>query len=196
MKEERARLERERLEKAKEADAWSGLDLLAQGNSKSTSSTNTASNDDWLFDKPTLPSSSSYPTPPDDDFISTAPSIPNSRSHSQSQTPKASTTSSTSLFDILSDDFSPTALPSSSNMADNGGLSSYTQAKDRDRSSPVVRSRSNSPGDFDFGIRQDGLLNGSGESALEGGGGDDILGMLAKPVDSIPKRRISVRLLS
>lgn len=190
MKEERARLEMERLEKAKEADAWSGLDLLAQGNSKSTSSTNIASNDDWFFDKPTLPSSSSYPTPPDEDFLSPAPSIPNSRSQSQSQAPKASTTSSTSLFDILSDDYSPTALPSSSNVVNNGSLGSHSPAKHRDRSSPAVRSRSNSPGDFDFGDREDRLLNDSGS---EGEGGEDILGMLAKPADSMPKRRISVR---
>lgn len=195
MKEERARLERERLEKAKEADAWSGLDLLAQGNSKSTSSTNIASNDDWLFDKPTLPSSSSYPTPPDDDLLfSTAadaePSALRSRSQSQAHTPKASTTSSTSLFDILSEDFSPAALPSNSNIANNGTLSSYTLAKDRERSSPAVPSRSNSPGDFDFGDREDRLLNDSGS---EGEGGEDILGILAEPADSIPKRRISVR---
>lgn len=102
------------------------------------------------------------------------------------QTPKAST----SLFDILSNDFS---LPSSPNTADNGSLSSQNPPKIRDISSPVVRSPPNSSGDFDLGIRQDGLLNGSGESGLEGEGGDDILGMLAKPVDSIPKRRISVR---
>lgn len=94
MKEQRARLERERLEKAKEADAWNGLDLLAQGSSKSN---------------------------------------------------------------------------------------------------PVVRSRSNNPGDFDFGDREDRLLNGSGELGSEGEGGDDILGMFAMPADSIPKRSISVR---
>lgn len=42
--------------------------------------------------------------------------------------------------------------------------------------------RTDSPGDFDFGDREDGLLD------KDSGDEDDILGVLAKPVDAIPKR--------
>ncbi|KAG5650183.1 hypothetical protein H0H81_000405 [Sphagnurus paluster] len=43
--------------------------------------------------------------------------------------------------------------------------------------------RTDSPGDFDFGNREDGLLGNDSDDE------DDILGALSKPVDAIPKRK-------
>ncbi|KAG6908358.1 hypothetical protein DXG01_005176 [Tephrocybe rancida] len=55
-----------------------------------------------------------------------------------------------------------------------------------DNSSPPplpTRRRADSPGDFDFGNREDALLGDDSNDE------DDILGALSKPVDAIPKRR-------
>lgn len=154
--------------------AWAGLDTLGASSFSSSRTTSTSPKppqpqEDWLFDS--VPASiskspASKPQPAQDkddwgldDFISKpAPSRP-SQTTSQSQ----------SLWDI--DEF---ASPSP---ADARGISPTPQ-----------NGRSSTPGSFDFGDREDGLLDD------QFGDEDDILGVLSKPVQSKPpKPAVSVR---
>ncbi|TFK33258.1 hypothetical protein BDQ12DRAFT_658124 [Crucibulum laeve] len=167
-------MQRRQQEVKKQASAWDGLDTLGISNAKPSSSSSSAMDDDWGFGS-SLAAPASKPTPQrtppppvvavDDDWglseFSTAP-IPQSQpppSRSTSQTSK-----SPSLWDL--DEFS--SPPSAA----------------RSPSPPIpAKRRPDSPGDFDFGDREDGdgLLDSNSQDE------DDILGVLSKPVDAIPK---------
>lgn len=155
----------------KQADtAWAGLDALVAtpSLSKPAQSQSQITNDDWGLGfepvKPTpAPSSAAskqaaQTTEDDDDwlaeFSASKPAPPAAK-------PSFKPTSN-SLFDELDDFASP---PSRSN--------------GRDSPDPLPRPRS--PGDFDFGDREDGLLNGQSDE-------EDILGDLSKPVDQVRQR--------
>lgn len=59
-------------------------------------------------------------------------------------------------------------------------------SKSNEPSSDLHPQRSNTPGDFDFGDREDGLLNEQSD------GEDDILGDLAKPVETTRRPSVSL----
>ncbi|KAI0677665.1 hypothetical protein C8Q78DRAFT_1089796 [Trametes maxima] len=174
--------ERERRERAQQqasnppptaSSAWAGLDALG-GSSSTTKAHSSAAGHDPLDDlgfggfsnstaskPPPITATKSAP-PPDDDwgfgeFASQPAAAP-----PPSSTRK--TALATQFDDLLGfDDF---AAPSSS----------------RKSSSPVPPAP-NSPGDFDFGNREDGLLGN--QSSDE----DDILGDLGKPVEKLAARQ-------
>lgn len=192
-----AKVERERLEqiqkqqqqREKDASAWDGLDTLASSSSTSQLSSLTSppnnggfGTDDWAFDSPTAtihkskPAQASQskaraPIVDDDwglgDFGTAASTIPASTPINTTDT-----RTSQSLWDL--DDFTSTPIISTR----------------KPPSLPMAppSQRSSSPGNFDFGDREDR------DSADE----DDILGALSKPVDAIPKRpeSLSVRPLT
>jgi hypothetical protein len=142
---------------------WAGLDSLAGGTSFSSAPPSRPApsqvEDDWLFGSST---SSAQPSPPkpqldDWDFVShTKPSNEAQPEHSSQ---------GRSLWDL--DEFK----------------SSDQGASPSAHNSPP--SRSNSPGDFDFGDRENALLGDDSESD------DDILGDLGRPVHERPTRRPS-----
>ncbi|EPT00866.1 hypothetical protein FOMPIDRAFT_1121692 [Fomitopsis schrenkii] len=171
---ERAALvERERREKMHQhhtavqqtTSAWAGLDSLGQFASAKPSTPAQVSapqDDDWLFGseatKPststTKPTSNKSPPPPKndwglDDFIS----------QPAAQKPTPAQPTGQSLLDL--DEFNPVPASQSS------------------RASPQPPLRLSTPGDFDFGDREDGLLDNQSDE-------DDILGELSKPVAKRP----------
>jgi hypothetical protein len=166
----------------KQAAAWDGIDSLGGGAKVQSSSAVLASatgnqdDGDWEFGLVNGSSNGSVnvgakiPQNNDDDwglgdFVSAptstkAPSPPQARSQS--------------LWDL--DEFtSPHPAPTPP-----------TAPTIREPTAPTPRS--NTPrDDFDFGDREDRLLDNDDDSCDEGDD-DDILGVLSKPVDSIPKR--------
>ena len=157
---------------ASNASAWAGLDALDSSSAFKTTKTSAAAaqEDDWglTFDEPTKPSTSSpapaavkVTTPAEDDwglddFISKpAPK--------KAAVPPAS--QSRSLWDL--DEFtSPVASTS-------------------ERTSPAPQNnRSSTPGSFDFGDREDGLLGDRSDDE------EDILGELGKPAQPKPARQV------
>ena len=144
--------------------AWVGLDSLAGGASFSSSlqpkPTTPEVDDDWIFGSAPAP----VPNPPSDDlgledFVS--------RPKPSGETPPSRSTKANSLWDL--DDFNSVS------------------DQDRRISSPASNlppSRSDTPGDFDFGDRENALLDDSGSD-------DDILGDLGKPPREQPTARHS-----
>ncbi|KZT70255.1 hypothetical protein DAEQUDRAFT_756423 [Daedalea quercina L-15889] len=171
MAERAAHAERERREQMQQnhtvarqaANAWAGLDSLgefaASPKPSAPAQTSVPEDDDWLFgsesEKPSVShakvASTKSPSPPKDDwglddFIS-QPAAPK---------PTSAQPSGQSLLDL--DEFNPIPATHSSRA-----------------SSQPPAARSNTPGDFDFGDREDGLLDNQSDD-------DDILGELGKPV--------------
>lgn len=171
-----ALVEKERQERAQQkqqthntvpvASAWAGLDAL--GNSSITNPHTSPPSHDPLDDlgfgtfassspqAPPIKVTQSAP-PPDDDwgfgeFASQSPAAPSS---------KQKATSASQFDDLLGfDDFAAPSVP-------------------RPSRSPDPPPRSNTPGDFDFGNREDGLLGNQSSDD------DDILGDLSKPVEKL-----------
>lgn len=157
-----------------QASAWAGLDALGNSSSFRANSVSpqppvSQPEDDWGFDfgdtaKPAAatpaPVKATAPAEDDwglDDFI--AKPAPKKASETQ----KAS--QSQSIWDI--DEFA--SPPAASSL----------------RGSPAPQNdRSSTPGSFDFGEREDGLLDDRSD------GEDDILGDLARPVSSKPTRQV------
>ena len=150
----------------KSASAWAGLDSLGEFASAKSSTpgqgVSAPQDDDWLFSAQPAKSSTSAtksapmnttPTPKDDwgldEFIS----------QPASHKPTSTQPAGQSLLDL--DEFNP--IPSSQSS----------------RASPQPPLRSDTPGDFDFGDREDGLLDNQSDE-------DDILGELSKPVSKRP----------
>ena len=161
---------------------WAGLDALvgtpSLSNSKPAQSQSQAANDDWSFGleptKPTpAPASSSnkksttQPLDDDDDwlgeFSSAKPAVPAAK---------------------------PSSKPTSSSIFDE--LDSFTSAPPRTNSrrdpSPEPVPRPRSPGDFDFGDREDGLLNDQSDD-------EDILGDLSRLVEQVRRRPVRYPLI-
>jgi hypothetical protein len=172
------------------AGAWAGLDSLGGFGASPARNTSSKANDD-LFDLDALsvPTSSISRSPapapvahdddwPLDDTFAASPIPPSApvTSRTPMPAPKPTTKAQGSLWDM--DEFS--------------ALDAAPAAPPRLAVSPAppvhTSPRPNSPGDaFDFGDREDGLLN------AVGGDEDDILGMLSKPVSTTPARASSVR---
>ncbi|KAI0068526.1 hypothetical protein BV25DRAFT_1791757 [Artomyces pyxidatus] len=152
--------------------AWAGLDSLVKGPSlpprMAQASSSPPLDDDWLFGsmKPAKPASPvrKAPVAEEDDwglheFIS-RPAESKPVQFTQTSQPK-------SLWELDQFDSSSQPLPPPSS---------------RPATRSPIPSRSDTPGDFDFGDREDALLDDDSQD------GDDILGDLARPVDDIPKR--------
>jgi hypothetical protein len=150
--------------------AWAGLDSLANtasfSSSQPTNSKFSRTDDDWLFDSSTS-SAQVEPSPPEpsiddwglEDFISgPKPSV-------EATTPAPSSRGK-SLLDL--DDFR------SSSERDHG-LNSSAQN--------LPPSRSDTPGDFDFGDRENALLD------EDSGSDDDVLGDLGRSAHERPAER-------
>ncbi|KAF7975610.1 hypothetical protein HWV62_9191 [Athelia sp. TMB] len=179
----------------KQSEAWAGLDSLGSGRKALAQQSSTElDDDDWGFGASNSSSTSKAPpakttSPPtieeDDWGLGDFVSAPSSNSVSSSKKPSsqsnnASSSQSQSIWDL--DEF---ASPS-------------TSAPAKPKSAP--RSDTNSPAlDFDFGDREDGLLDegddddesayGANNKYRRNDDEDDILGMLSKPVVSAAKRR-------
>jgi hypothetical protein len=150
-------------------EAWAGLESLAGTSSFSSSQPSNpklpGTDDNWLFDSSTSSAQVEPPNPKpstDDsgleDFISRPKSSGNVR--------PVPTSRGTSLLDL--DDFE------SSSERDQGLISSAQR---------FPPSRSDTPGDFDFGDREDALLDD------DSGSDDNILGDLVRPVYERPAER-------
>jgi hypothetical protein len=150
---------------------WAGLDSLAGTSSFSSSQPSKPKSsgigDDWLFDASTSspPVEPSPPDPPNDDwglddFIS--------RPKPSDEVPPAPSSHGKSLLDL--DDFQ-----SSSERDQSFSSSAQTHPP----------SRSDTPGDFDFGDRENALLDD------DSGSDDDILGGLGRPVQERPAERLT-----
>ncbi|TCD60279.1 hypothetical protein EIP91_010431 [Steccherinum ochraceum] len=164
----------------KAASAWAGLDSLGKPSSSATKGAPSGStNDDWAFDfasppsqtqvKPQLPAAqkSSTAAVDDDDWglgdFSAAPTKTQSAPARASPAPQKASTGS--LWEL--DEFTST-----------------TSKNGRQFSPEPPRHRSDTPGSFDFGDREDreeGLLSHRSDDE------DDILGDLSKPVDQVRK---------
>jgi hypothetical protein len=148
-----------------QASAWNGLDSLDSSSAFSTKpspSPQPQDDVDWIFDEPPSTKPPSKPSAPlshtdDDDWgLSDFVSAPTP------QKSRGVSKNPQSLWD-LDDQF-----PSHSSL------------------STRQSSRSNSPGDFDFGNREDGLLDDNSNDE------DDVLGILGKPADNPPRAPSSV----
>ncbi|KAH9854938.1 hypothetical protein C2E23DRAFT_774759 [Lenzites betulinus] len=170
-----ALVERERRELAQQqqqtasaapvASAWAGLDAL--GGSSHASAPSHDPLDDLGFGAFTSPTPQAPPIkvtqsapPPEDDWAFGEFASPPAAAHSSKQK-----TAAASQFDDLLgfDDFAAPSAP-------------------RQSHSPAPPARSGTPGDFDFGNREDGLL------ANQSDDDDDILGDLSKPVEKLAAR--------
>ena len=143
--------------------AWAGLDALgissfSASRTGSTSPKPPPAHDDWIFDSVQAPSSKPPPSKPepakdhDDWGLDDFVSKP--------APTKPPQTKSHSLWDV--DEFR-----------------SPSPASGRNASPAPQNGRSSTPGSFDFGDREDGLLDD------HSGDEDDILGALGKPVQSV-----------
>ncbi|TDL17117.1 hypothetical protein BD410DRAFT_831650 [Rickenella mellea] len=185
------------MDKVQQTQVWDGLDMFAStGTAQTKSPPQAQANDEeWIFDALTSSSktsgtsttTTSKATGRDDDdwglsdFASPSTSAASPPNGSQSSSNKAS---STSLFDALDDIALPPPPPPSTTR------STKPEPKPKSRS----QSGTNTPGEFDFGDREDRLLgddsSGDEDVDFDGGGAgveEDILGVLAKP----PQRRAS-----
>ncbi|KAH8092472.1 hypothetical protein BXZ70DRAFT_951043 [Cristinia sonorae] len=150
------------------ASAWDGLDTLGKSSLSSTNGASSSKNDDdWGFD-----------------FASPAPQKQPARSN---PTPKAAVVldDDWGLGDFGSKPASAKATPPPSQKAATGSLwdlddfASPSSQNGRKPSPEPSIHRSGTPGDFDFGDREDGLLNDRSDDE------DDILGDLSKPIDQV-----------
>lgn len=142
---------------------WDQLHVLGVSSGKATNNTTTAS--------------STSDDPWDIDFVSAAPTQPKSQPATQrSSAPVQRQQASSNVFDLLGDFGEPAATPATTSSA------SIKSQRSLDVDSFREPSRSNTPGNFDFGDREYSGVN-SGEAS-----DDDILGVLAKPVSALPKR--------
>ncbi|KZT06456.1 uncharacterized protein LAESUDRAFT_179031 [Laetiporus sulphureus 93-53] len=165
-RERREQLQRQQLVAKQQATAWAGLDSLGNSSSARPASALTptqSKGDDWAFDlAPSTSSAPSKPAAPPQDNWGLEEFV------SQPASPK------------------PTPLQQSQSLLD---LDEFTSpsAVQASRHSPEPL-RSNTPGDFDFGEREDGLLDDTSDTE------DDILGELGKPVTerSQPSRPASI----
>jgi hypothetical protein len=145
-----------------QASAWDGLDQLANSFSNNT-----------------------IKNPVEDDWFVPLHSVSNGFSVEQ---PSAPPVDDWGLADITSKpslDFSPTPAPHSQAILDLDEIPSPVPLIGTGQPPPAIREpvpRFDSPGDFDFGNREDSLLDDDSQDE------DDILGVLSKPVDAIPKR--------
>ncbi|KZT29562.1 hypothetical protein NEOLEDRAFT_1056517 [Neolentinus lepideus HHB14362 ss-1] len=163
-----AQAERERVDQIRkqqeirksQSSAWDGLDSLGTSSTQAFTSASTTA-DDWDFglSAPAIKSPQTTPAPSaldDDDWGLGDFSKPvNSPAPSKPVTSQAQ-----SLFDF--EDFASSSSPAPVNTA--------------------TVTRSSTPGDFDFGDREDRLLDD------HSGDEDDLLGDLGKPVDSVRRR--------
>lgn len=158
----------------KSASAWAGLDSLGEFTSVKPSTpaqVSTPQDDDWLFGSETAkPStaatgstSNKSPPPPKDDW-----GLDDFISQPAAQQPTSTQPAGQSLLDL--DEFSSAPTSQSS------------------RTSPQPPLRSGTPGDFDFGDREDGLLDNQSDE-------DDILGELSKPVSKRPQAQAVRRIV-
>ena len=175
-----ARVEKERRENLQkhhqtvnmQASAWDGLDTLA-GSSPSAQPTTTIhpveDDDDWGFAStaPTRTTSQNPSVPP-----------PHSRPPAEEDDWDLGDFSSTSAPKSHSP--VPPPLPARSQAI--WDLDPFSSPPAESNPSPSPPLRSQTPGDFDFGDREDRLLDDDSQDE------DDILGVLSKPVDAIPKR--------
>jgi hypothetical protein len=180
--EQAAQAERQKLEslrrqqhtlKAEASRTWAGLDTLANASPATLNPDTLLGSDDWGFssapssqqkqptNNSTKTASSSIPIDDEDDWGLHDFGAPASKSSSQEKQHPHPSTKLKSILDL--DDLSPS--PSSSSKL---------------VSSPPERT--DSPGDFDFGNREDALSDA--ESDEEG----DLLGELSKPVEHISRR--------
>ncbi|KAH9045242.1 hypothetical protein EDB85DRAFT_1905570 [Lactarius pseudohatsudake] len=149
------------------SSAWAGLDSLAGGASFSSSLQHKPAtpevDDDWIFGSTTTPA----PIPSDDD-LGIEDFVSRPKSSDDPLPPRPS--KANSLWDL--DDFNSTS---------NHGHPISSPA------SNLPPSRSDTPGDFDFGDRENALLDD------DSGSDDDILGDLGKParVQPTPTARSS-----
>ncbi|KAL7282710.1 hypothetical protein ACG7TL_004184 [Trametes sanguinea] len=175
--------EKERRERAQQqstntppppADAWAGLDALGARSISMHNHTSAASHDPLedlgfgsLTSSNAAPSAPSKPAqsashPEDDwgleDFVSQPKPVPAFK-------PSQKAEPASQFNDLLG--FEDFAAPSASHQS----------------SSPAPASRSDTPGDFDYGNREDGLLGDHSSDE------DDILGDLSKPVEKLAARQ-------
>ncbi|GLB34387.1 putative SWA2 protein [Lyophyllum shimeji] len=172
MAERAAEAERQKLEnlrkqyqpaKAPTSSAWDGLDSLMKPSTQSSvpsSTTVAAVEDDWGLDS----------------FVS-------------KPTSKAAPAKPTHGALVDDDDWlgefsaQPNSRPKSPTRAAASQAEPYMLEHDDSRPPLPPRRRADSPGDFNFGNREDALLGDDSNDE------DDILGVLSKPVDAIPKRQ-------
>jgi len=157
-KEKGERLLQQQRSLKQQSSAWAGLDSLEKG-SAATLAQSTPSDDDWLFGS----AQRSPPTLPTRPVVAT----------------RVSEKSDEDVWGIEDFVSAPTkSSPSTErpkNIWDLDALASTAE------SAATIPSRSNTPGDFDFGDREDRQLDNSSQDE------EDILGDLARPVDSIAK---------
>lgn len=184
----------------KQSEAWAGLDSLgSQGLARKSPGQVDNRNgleDDWGFgamgsssNSTKVPTAAPVSTADDDDwglgdFVS-APSTGKSPASENPPTKPTRAQPSQSLWDL--DEFASPSLPTTAKTAQ----------------TPPTRSTTNSPGDFDFGNREDGLVDdddgndnddvyGAANKYRRNDDEDDILGMLSKPVALASQRPSSV----
>ncbi|TFK94867.1 hypothetical protein K466DRAFT_535010 [Polyporus arcularius HHB13444] len=167
--------EKERVAQAQKAyppvtqasSAWAGLDALGGPSVAPASQTSSPSHDP--LDDLGFGSFSNAPTPP--------------RPASQSPQPPSALDDDWAFGELTSQ---PAARPpSTGNAVPASGLFSlddFISATASPKSSSRAPPRSDTPGDFDFGDREDGLLGGQSDE-------DDILGDLGKPVEHLAAKR-------
>ncbi|THH10304.1 hypothetical protein EW146_g8412 [Bondarzewia mesenterica] len=178
-KERREALLKRQEEVKQQSSTWAGLDTLAKGAVASPQPSHPAvtqlPDDDWLFGavEPAKPSATNSKVADPPEAQGDVWGLEEFTSRSAKTAPSASAIQSTSLWDL--DDFASSSEPVAA-----------TSSQSASRSQ--ISSRSNTPGDFDFGNREDGLLES--DSSNE----DDILGDLGKPMDAVPRRSSPVPL--
>ncbi|PCH40723.1 hypothetical protein WOLCODRAFT_117539 [Wolfiporia cocos MD-104 SS10] len=164
-----AQLQQQHAAAQRQASAWAGLDSLGGFSSggqtssvqSATSNAQSSDLDDWAFGfetaKPSAPSTSSKPPSAQQDDWGDLLSQPTTTKPASTKPP--TTQNARSLLDF--EEFESPVAQTSQSVSELGG------------------SRSNTPGDFDFGDREDRLLDDNSDE-------DDILGELGKPVSERP----------
>ncbi|KAF5369691.1 hypothetical protein D9615_010167 [Tricholomella constricta] len=175
-----AEAERQKIEKLKRhqhavkthgSSAWDGLDSLAKSSTQS------------------LPSSSAKPAAGgsllvDDWGLDSFVSAPVSKVTSAKPTPPPAPAAVADDDDWLGGFAdSPVSQPKPQRSVPSAQAKAWMHENDDSPTSIPARRRTDSPGDFDFGNREDALLDDDSNDE------DDILGALSKPVDAIQKRR-------
>lgn len=153
-----------------QAAAWNGLDSLAISGRNSTlgmgNHANHSKDDGWA--------------------LGVSASVGNSSSTSANHTAEDDNWGLVDFVSTPSNTGSSHPVPSAQPIWDFDEFSSPAPVASTSRNlHPIVHEsapRPNNPGDFDFENREDILLGGDSHDE------DDILGMLSKPVDTIPKR--------
>jgi hypothetical protein len=170
MAERAAKVEREKMELLlnqqesikTRGSPWRGLDSLGNTSAftlKPSGTSQEGHDDDWIFDAPAVakrsPASSSK-----------SPPIPQHNIENDNDW---------GLSEFSSAPTPPTSKPAAASQL------LWDLDETNRRPSPPRRQETNSPGDFDFGDREDRLLGDDSNDE------DDVLGVLSKPADSIPR---------